>query len=106
MENDQKPPTENYCICTWRALKKILCPNPEELDLKKRSFFVNSNGVLVKFIINKSEKGEKAMREYAELTAKFGKIPYELIKMKRLKILSKVVHSEYVNSTVRAHVPC
>ena len=51
----------------------------------------------MKFIINKSEKGEKAMREYAELTAKFGKIPYELIKMKRLKILSKVVHSEYVN---------
>ena len=76
MENDQKPLTENYCICTWRALKKILCPDPEELDLKKRSFVVDSNGVLVKFKINKSEKGEKAMKEYAELTAKFEKIPY------------------------------
>ena len=71
IENDQMPPAENYCICTWRALKKILCPDPKELDLKKRSFVVDSNGVLVNFIINKSEKGEKAMREYAELTAKF-----------------------------------
>ena len=37
------------------------------------------------------------MREYAELTAKNDKIPHVLIKMKRLKILSRVVHSEYVN---------
>ena len=96
MVKDQKPPTENYCICAWRALK-ILCLDPKILDIKKRNFVVESKGVQVKFTINKSEKGEKAMREFADLSGKHDKIPYELIKLKRLKILSEVVDMEYVN---------
>ena len=50
----------------------------------------------MKFTIDKSEKGEKVMRAFAELTAKYDKIPYDLIKMRRLKILSRVVDSKYV----------
>ena len=108
MVKNQKPPTENYCICTWRALKKILCLDPWILDLKKRNFVAESKGVLVKFTINKSEEGEKAMREFAELGRyvphvpyyeKKDEIPYERIRsMKRIKILSEVVGSEYVNN--------
>ena len=98
MEKNQKPPTENHCICTWRALKKILCLDPLILDLKKRKFVIYSKGLEVKFTINKSEKGEKSMREFADLTGKHEKIPYDLIKLKKLKILSEVVDLEYVNN--------
>jgi hypothetical protein len=37
------------------------------------------------------------MREFAKLTEKKVKIPFDKIRMKRLKILSEVVDSEYVN---------
>ena len=37
------------------------------------------------------------MREFADISGKHDKIPYELIKLKRLKILSEVVDLEYVN---------
>ena len=70
MEKDQKPPSENYCICTWRALKRIVCPDIISLNLAKRSFLVDSNGVQVKFIIGKDDEAEQVMREFAKLTEK------------------------------------
>jgi hypothetical protein len=87
---------ENYCVCRWRAYQ-LFNPNAEKLDLKKRSFTINSYGVLVKFTINKDEKGEKVMREFAELSQNYDKTDRDKYKLRRLEILSEVVDCKYVN---------
>ena len=72
-------------------------PNPEKLDLKRRSFMIDSYGVLVKFTINKDAKGEKAMREFAYLSQNYAKTDRDKYKLKRMEILSEVVDYSYVN---------
>ena len=89
-------PQENHCICRWRVYK-LFNPNPEKLDLKKRSFMIDSYGVLVKFTINKDEKGERVMREFAQLSQNYAKTDRDKYKLKRIEILSEVVDFEYVN---------
>ena len=72
-------------------------PNAEKLDLKKRSFMIDSHGVLVKFTIDKNPNGEKVMREFAELSQSNEKTDLEKMKMRRLEIFSEVVDFRYVN---------
>ena len=58
---------------------------------------IDSYGVLVKFTINKDEKGERVMREFAKLSQNYAKTDRDKYKLKRIEILSEVVDFEYVN---------
>ena len=89
-------PQVNHCICRWR-IYKLLNPNPEKLDIKKRSFMIDSYGVLVKFTINKNAKGERVMREFAKLTQNYDKTDRDKYKLKRMELLSEAVDYTYVN---------
>ena len=72
-------------------------PNPEKLDLKRRSFMIDSYGVLVKFTIDKDAPGERVMREFAELSQNYDKTELEKMQMQRLEIISEIVDYRYVN---------
>ena len=75
----------------------MLNPNPEKLDIKKRSFMIDSYGVLVKFTIDKYEKEERAIREFAKLSQNSDKTDRDKYKLKRIEIFSEVVDYTYVN---------
>jgi hypothetical protein len=97
LENDPSLfPQVNNCICRWRVYK-MLNPNPEKLDIKKRSFMIDSYGVLVKLTINKNAKGERVMREFAKLSQNYDKTDRDKYKLKRIELLSEAVDYTYVN---------
>ena len=97
LENDpSRLPQVNHCICRWRVYQ-MLNPNPEKLDIKKRSFMIDSYGVLVKFTIDKNTNGEKVMREFADISQRKDKTDRDKYKLKRIDLLSEVVDYTYVN---------
>ena len=97
LENDPSLfPQVNNCICRWRVYK-MLNPNPEKLDIKKRSFMIDSYGVLVKFTIDKNTNGEKVMREFADISQRKDKTDRDKYKLKRIELLSEAVDYTYVN---------
>lgn len=98
MDNEQDPSSQqdNYCICKWRVYQ-LFNPNEQKLDLMKRSFTINSNGVLVKFTIDKFEQGEIIMRKFAQISEKYDKTVYDMARMKGLGIISDIIDFRYVN---------
>ena len=58
---------------------------------------IDSNGVLVKYTIDKNANRERVMREFADISQRNDKNALDKIKMRRLEILSEVVDFEYVN---------
>ena len=58
---------------------------------------IDSNGVLVKFTIDKNTNGEKVMREFADISQRKEKTALDKMKMRRLEILSEAVDYTYVN---------
>ena len=106
LENDpSRLPQVNHCICRWRVYK-LFNPNAEKLNLKKRSFMIDSYGVLVKFTIDKNTNGEKVMREFADISQRkqrscrayrTDKTDRDKYKLKRMELLSEAVDYTYVN---------
>ena len=58
---------------------------------------IDSNGVLVKYTIDKNANRERVMREFADISQRNDKNALDKIEMRRLEILSEVVDYKYVN---------
>ena len=58
---------------------------------------IDSNGVLVKYTIDKNANRERVMREFADISQRNDKNALDKMKMRRLEILSEVVDYKYVN---------
>ena len=58
---------------------------------------IDSNGVLVKYTIDKNANKERVIREFADISQRNDKNALDKMKMRRLEILSEVVDYKYVN---------